>query len=77
MNKKLKNYFAFHPAKKEIFLYDLKHNHHFGGSQNNQIKHHSSSDNNLIGEMRVKIFLILINLLFLFLGNSFIVEQFC
>ncbi len=65
MNKKLKNYFAFHPAKKEIFLYDLKHNHHYGGSLNHHIKHHSSSENTFIGEMRVKIFVMKINL-FLF-----------
>lgn len=53
MNRKLKNYFAFRPAKKEIFLYDLKHNHHFGNSQNNHFKHHSAADNNINGELKV------------------------
>ena len=52
MNKKLKNYFSFHPAKKEIFLYDLKHNHHYGGSQSNHIRH-QSFDNSFIDEIRV------------------------
>ncbi len=50
-NKKLKNYFSFHPEKKEIFLYDLKHNHHF--TQKDPIKHQFKFDNDFVGEMRV------------------------
>jgi hypothetical protein len=57
MSKKLTNYFSFHPAKKEIFLYDLKHDHHYGGSQNNHLKHHSKIDNNFAGEIRVIFFI--------------------
>lgn len=53
MNKKLKNYFSFHPEKKEIFLYDLKHNHHYGGSLHINVKRNSGFDHNLVGEIRV------------------------
>ena len=50
----MKNYFSFHPADKEIFLYDLKHNHHSGESQNIHVKHHNLKDNNsFFEEMKV------------------------
>jgi len=68
----MRNYFSRNPGKKEIFFYDLKHNHHHGGSLHNHIKHNIINfDNSFHQEMRVIIFYFFI---IIQIGNSIFTE---